>query len=124
MAYLLFGQNLAEINSYQALQLANSLASLAGEGPDILESTRKSLGVDRLTIVTTPSDDDELSDRIALQVGKYISEGILVSFSQGAEESSTNISIEIEMKNGFVFQLESDQQQNQGKFTLKWNHNY
>lgn len=124
MAYLLFGQNLAEINSYQALQLANSLASLAGEGPDILESTRKSLGVDRLTIVTTPSDDDELSDRIALQVGKYISEGILVSFSQGAEDSSTNISIEIEMKNGFVFQLESDQKQNQGKFTLKWNHNY
>lgn len=124
MAYLLFGQNLAEINSYQALQLANSIASLAGEGPDILENTRRSLGVDRLNLITVPSKDDEAGDKIALQVGKYISEGILVSFSQGAEESSTNISIEIELKNGFVFQLESDQQQEQGKFTLKWNHNY
>lgn len=124
MAYLLFGQNLAEINSYQALQLANSLASLVGEGPDILENTRRSLGVDRLNIITTPSKDDEVGDKIAVQVGKYISEGILVSFSQGAEESSTNISIEIELKNGFVVQLESDQQQEQGKFTLKWNHNY
>jgi hypothetical protein len=123
MAYLLFGQDLAEINSYQALQLANSLASLAGEGPDILESTRRSLGVDRLSIVTV-SAPDEVGDRIALQVGKYISEGILVSFSQGAENSSSNISIEIELKNGFVLQLESDQQQEQGKFTFKWNHLY
>jgi len=124
MAYLLFGQNLAEINSYQALQLANSLASLAGEGPDVLENARRSLGIDRLTITTTPSEDDELSDTIAVQVGKYISDGILVSFTQGAEDSSTNISIEVEMKHGFVLQLESDQKQNQGIFTLKWNHNY
>ena len=124
MAYLLFGQNLAEINSYQALQLANSLASLAGQGPDVLENTRRALGVDKLNIVTTPSNNDELQDKIAVQVGKYISEGILLSLSQGAEDNSTNISIEIELKNGFVFQLESDQKQEQGKFTLKWNHNY
>jgi len=124
MSYLLFGQQLAEINSFQALQLANSLASLAGQGPDVLESTRKALGVDRLNIVSIPSGEPEIEDTIAVQVGKYISEGVLVSLTQGAEESSTNINIEIELKNGWVIQLESDQRQEQGKFTVKWNHNY
>ncbi len=124
MSYLLFGQALAEINSFQALQLANSLASLAGQGPDVLESTRKALGVDRLNIVSVPSNDAEVEDAIAVQVGKYISEGVLVSYTQGAEDSSSNINIEIELKSGWVVQLESDQRQEQGKFTIKWNHNY
>src|SRR3990167_4613690 len=43
LSYLLFGQDLSEIGGFQALQIATSLASLAGTGPDIMESTRKSL---------------------------------------------------------------------------------
>ena len=124
MSYLLFGHEIAEINSFQALQLANSLASLAGEGPGVMESTRKALGVDRLEIVSVPTGDDDLSETIAVQVGKYVSEGVLVSFTQGAEDASTNISIEVEMKHGFILQLESDQRQEQGKFTLKWHRNF
>jgi len=124
MSYLLFGQEIGEINSFQALQLANSLSAVAGQGPDVLEKTRKALGVDRLNIVSVSSGDSEIEDAIALQVGKYVSEGVLVSLTQGAEEASTNISIEIEVKNGWVVQLESDQRQEQGKFTVKWNHNY
>ncbi len=124
MSYLLFGQDLAEINSFQALQLANSIASLAGQGPDVLENTRKALGVDRLSIVSVSSGDQDIEDTIALQVGKYISEGVLVSLTQGAEDSSTNISIEVELSGGWIVQLESDQRQEQGKFTIKWSHNY
>lgn len=122
MSYLLFGQDISEIGGFQALQLATSLASLAGTGPDVMETTRKSLGVDRLRVVTEPTDEG--GETVALQVGKYISKGVLVSFTQGADESSTNISVEIELKNNFIFQIESDQRQEQGKFTLKWNLNY
>lgn len=122
LSYLLFGQDISEIGGFQALQLATSLASLAGTGPDVMETTRKSLGVDRLRVVTEPTEEG--GETIALQVGKYISKGVLVSFTQGADESSTNISVEIELKNNFVFQIESDQRQEQGKFTLKWNLNY
>lgn len=124
MSYLLFGQDLAEINSFQALQLANSIASFAGQGPDVLESTRKALGVDKLNIVSMPGKNEEMGDIIAVQVGKYISEGVLVSLTQGAEESSTNISIEVELNGGWIVQLESDQRQEQGKFTIKWSHNF
>ncbi len=122
MSYLLFGQDISEIGGFQALQLANSLASLVGTSPDVMEKTRKSLGVDRLQVVSEPIEGGE--ERIALQVGKYVSKGVLVSFSQGVDESSTNISVEIELKNNFIFQIESDQRQEQGRFTLKWNLNY
>ncbi len=122
LSYLLFGQDISEIGGFQALQIAASLASLAGTGSDVMESARKSLGVDRLRVVTEPTEEG--GETVALQVGKYISEGVLVSFTQGPDESSTNISVEIELKNNFVFQIESDQRQEQGKFTLKWNLNY
>ncbi len=124
LSYLLFGQDLSDIDGFQALQIASTVAALSGEGPDILESTRKSLGVDRLRIITTPSGDDEGNDTIALQVGKYVAKGVIVSLSQGTEDSSTNISIEVDIGAGFYFQAESEQQQEQGKFTLKWNRNY
>lgn len=122
MSHLLFGQDISEISGFDALQLAASLASLAGTGSDVMESTRKSLGVDRLRIVSDPTSSG--GETAALQVGKYISKGVLVSFTQGAEQSNTNISVEVEIKGNFILQIESDQSQEQGKFTLKWNLNY
>lgn len=122
MSYLLFGQDISEISGFQALQIATSLASLAGTGPDVMENTRRSLGIDRLRVITDPTAEG--GETVALQVGKYVSKGVLVSFTQGAEESSTDISVEIELKGNFVFQIQSDQRQEQGKFTLKWNLNY
>lgn len=122
MSYLLFGQNIGEITGFQALQLATSIASLAGQGPDIMESTRKALGVDRLRIIATPTEEG--GETIALEVGTYVTEGVIVSLTQGAEDSSTNISVEVEIKDNFSFQAESQQQTEQGKFSLKWYVNY
>lgn len=124
LSYLLFGQDLSELDGFQALQLAATVASLSGEGPDILENTRRSLGVDRLRIIATPRSSEEGGDTLALQVGKYIAKGVIVSITQGTEDASTNISIEVDIGAGFFFQAESQQQQEQGKFSLKWNRNY
>lgn len=123
MSYLLFGQDLSEISGFQALQLASSVAALMGQGPDVMESTRKSLGVDRLRVITSPDPSGE-GENLALEVGKYVADGVLVSFSQGAEDNSSNISVEVELKGGFVFQVETLQEQEQGRFTLKWKLNY
>jgi hypothetical protein len=122
MSYLLFGQDVSEISGFQALQLATSLAGLAGTGPDVMESTRRSLGVDRLRVITDPTEEG--GETVSLEVGKYVSKGVLVSFTQGTDDSSTNISVEIELRGNLVFQIQSDQHQEQGKFTLKWNVNY
>src|SRR5690606_27928089 len=69
MSRLLFGSDVAELTGFQALELANSLSELSGSSPGVMESTRRALGVDRLRIYSTDSQDGE---RVSLEVGKYV----------------------------------------------------
>lgn len=125
LSYLIFGNDISELNGFQALQLAAAVTSLSGEGPDVLESARKTLGVDRLTIVSSPVGEDE-DDQTAVQIGKYITKGVFVGVKQGTDQEnySSNVIIEIDLTHGWIFQAESQQEREQGKFTVKWNHNY
>lgn len=118
LSQILFNKDVSEINAAQALQLAQTVISLSGaSGPDILEKIRKTLGIDRLTIVTSENDPGKIS----LQIGKYLMRGVLLTLSQGAE--SRNVSVEVDLKKGLRFQAEVDEHQ-QGKFSLKWHHHY
>ncbi len=122
LSYLIFGQDISEISPLQAAQLAATAASLSGEGPDILELARKSLGLDRLAVVSTPTKEGV--EGAAIQIGKYLAKGLLFSISQGPNPSSGNISVEVDLTHGFIFEAETLQQQEQGKFSLKWHKNY
>jgi len=122
LSYLLFGSDISEISALQAVTLASTAASLAGGRTDILEATRKKLGIDRLAVISSPGSTGE--EDFAVQIGKYVAKGVLISFSQGVEQGSTNIVIEVDLKHGFVFSAESIQQEEQGRFSLKWNRNF
>lgn len=118
LSQILFNKDVSEINAAQALQLAQTVISLSGNSaPDILEKIRKTLGIDRLTIVTSENDPGKIS----LQIGKYLMRGVLLTLSQGAE--SRNVSVEVDLKKGLRLQAEVDESQ-QGKFSLKWHHHY
>jgi hypothetical protein len=117
LSLILFNKDISEISPMQAIQLAQVIMSLSGSGgPDVLEAIRRSLGVDRLNIV-----EKDGSDEISLQIGWYLTHGITVSLSQSA--SSSDITIEVDLKHGFTFEAET-QNQEEGKFSLKWNCNY
>jgi autotransporter translocation and assembly factor TamB len=117
LSRVLFNKDIAEINAVQALQLANVIVSMSGaNGPDLLETIRRSIGVDRLTIIGKDG-----SDEISLQIGWYLTHGVTVSISQSA--TSSDVTVEVDLKHGFIFQAES-QNQEEGKFSLKWNKNY
>ena len=78
LARILFNKEISDISHPEALQLANTLMSLSGgAGPDVLEAIRKSIGVDRLTIVSAQPG----SDQIAVQIGKYLTKGVLITLS-------------------------------------------
>lgn len=126
LSYLLFGEDISEINSYQALQLTGSLASLSSNQANILQNARKALGIDRLEITTSTQDteDGKESTQVQVQVGKYLHKGVLVSIHQNAEETAPDISIEIELSKGFSIQLQTDQKREQGKFGLRWSRHY
>lgn len=118
LSQILFNKDASEINAAQAIQLAQTVISLSGNStPDILEKIRKSLGIDRLSFISSENDPGKIS----LQVGKYLIRGVLLTLSQGAE--SRNVSVEVDLKKGLRFQAEVDESQ-QGKFSLKWHHHY
>lgn len=123
MSLLLFGQDISMLSGIQAAELSAIISTLSN-GPVILEKTRKNLGIDRTSIITTPEKNTDDLDEMASQVGKYITQGITVSVSQGTDEGSTNGIIEVDLTNGFAIQAETQQEEEQGKFTLKWFHNY
>jgi hypothetical protein len=117
LALILFNKDIAEISHPEAVQLASALVSLSGgAGPDVLESIRKSIGVDRLNISSKPGTDE-----LAVQIGKYLTRGIMITLSQSA--TSSQVIVEVELPKGFVFQAET-QEEEEGKFSLKWTKSY
>jgi translocation and assembly module TamB len=114
LAQILFNKDISELSAAQALQLADTIVTLSGgAGPNVLETIRKSLGIDRLNIVSSGE-----SDQVSVQIGKYLTRGVMVTLSQ-----SSQIIVEVELKGGFVLQAET-QEDEQGKFSFKWNKNY
>ncbi|WP_371156732.1 translocation/assembly module TamB domain-containing protein [Jannaschia sp. 2305UL9-9] len=71
LAQIFFGRDLSQLSALQALQLANSVAVLAGRGSGgLLEKLRGNAGLDDLDI-TTDSDGNT-----AVRAGKYISDNV------------------------------------------------
>ena len=91
LAQLLFGRNLSEISAFQALQLANAVATLAGRGGvGVVGNLRDRFGLDDLDVTTTDSGET------ALRVGKYISDNVytdVTAASDGTGEVSLNIDL-------------------------------
>jgi len=118
LSHILFNKDISDITAFQALQVAQTIITLSGgAGPDVLEKIRKSIGVDRLNIISSSQNPDEA----ALQIGKYLTKGVMVTLAQGF--NSSQIIVEVELKYGFLLQAET-QEVEEGKFSLKWNRNY
>jgi translocation and assembly module TamB len=118
LARILFNKDISDISQPEAIQLATTLISLSGgAGPSVLETIRKNIGVDKLAIASQTAHPDE----IAVQIGKYLTKGVLITLSQSA--TSSQVIVEVEFNYGFVFQAETQEEQ-EGKFSLKWTHSY
>ncbi len=123
LSLLLFGQEISGISALQALQVANTISSLSGDN-NVLEAAKKKLGIDRLAVIATSSEENEDPDQVAILIGKYIMKNVLLSFSRGFDYGVTNIIVEVDFFKGVFFQFETMMQEQQNKFTLKWKHNY
>ncbi len=124
ISLLLFGQEVSDLSETQTIELANTMSQKLDESQLASSDPSSSLGIDRFSIVSYPSQDPDKPDQMAVQFGKYITRNIVVSFSQGLEQGSSNIIVELDLTKGFIFQAETQQQEEQGKFSLKWRHNY
>ncbi len=116
IARILFNKNLSEISPVQALQIAQTVLALSGQA-DVLDMVRKTLHIDRLTLLSSESNPNSVS----LQVGKYLMRGVLLSLIQGA--ATRQLALEVELAQGFLLKGEVSEDQ-QGKLSLKWHHHY
>ncbi len=91
LAQLLFGRNISEISAFQALQLANAVATLAGRGGvGVISNLRSGFGLDDLDVTTTDSG------ATAVRAGKYISENIYTDVT-AASDGTADISINLDL---------------------------
>lgn len=114
LASILFNKEIGELNAIQAIQLANAAVTLSG--PNVIDALRQNLGIDRLSISSS-----EETGQISVQISKEFIKGVMVTLSQSTE--SSQVIVEVQLKRGFVLQAET-QENNQGKFSVKWNKNY
>lgn len=93
LAQILFGRSTGQLTAVQALQLAQTAATLSGaSGAGVVDKVRQALGVDVLNV---ESDGD--SGGATLKAGKYINEKIFLSVSQGTEPGTQQVGVEVEV---------------------------
>ena len=94
LALLLFGRDLGKLSAFQAAQLANAVAVLAGRGgAGIVSRLRQGFGLDDLDLATT----DEGST--ALTAGKYLNEN-LYSEIEVEQGGASRINLNLDLRDG------------------------
>jgi len=103
LSRLLFGRTVTQITPLQAIQLANALDVLAGrQGFDVIDHTRRMLGLDFLEIRDLGVELDEA----ALRAGKYLAENVYLEVEQGLGPESGRASLQWEITPNITIQTE------------------
>ena len=90
LSRILFQNASGNLSAFQALQLANAVASLTGRG-DAFERLRKSLGVDSLDLTSSASGSP------AVGVSRAISDRISVRATTGAKPEDNGVSVDLDV---------------------------
>ncbi|MFY0692937.1 MAG: translocation/assembly module TamB domain-containing protein [Paracoccaceae bacterium] len=115
LAQLFFGRNLTQISAFQALQLANAVATLSGRGNEGLVSRfRTGFGLDDLDVST------DAEGRSAVRAGKYISDNVYTDVTVGGEDDG-KVSLNIDLSRSVTARgtLRSDGDTSLGMFFEK-----
>lgn len=96
LAQLLFGRRISDISAFQALQLANAVATLAGRGgAGVISNLREGFGLDDLDVTTSDNGATSVS------IGKYLSDNVytdVTASSDGTGEVSLNLDLTPNLK--------------------------
>lgn len=131
LALILFGKPIAELTYIELAQLAESLASLSGKGlggggRGVFGNVRQSLGIDVLSLdtgsITDASTDEEVVGP-SLTVGKYVTDRVYVGVTQGSDEDSTAVEVEVDITRRLSLSTEVGQKAN-SNIGLNWSWDY
>lgn len=88
LSRFLFGRDLTQISTLQALQIADALATLTGGGTGVFGRVREGLGLDDLDVSTTDTGET------TVRAGKYLTENIYSDISSSTDgETEINLNL-------------------------------
>lgn len=126
LSYILFNRGISDITPDQGDQLSQSFISLSSNeqtkgSTDFLTRLRNNIGIDRLDFTTNDKENKDFG----LQVGKYITQNVIVSVNQSMTSLSPVIAVEAKLKKNFKVQAESGVVQDAPvRMSLKWKKDY
>ncbi len=130
MAQILFGQSVAKLNTFQALQLAYSVNELAGGyGPDVMGKTRSFLGLDRLDFSGGDEDGKKNSDGSdnstgpSVAMGKYVTDRVYVGIEQDITDAKQDVIVEVNITPNFTVESKAGTRSGAG-LGFNWNYDY
>jgi len=139
LSKILFNKDISEIDPFQAIQLAQTALELSSGEVSVMDRIQNSLGLDVFSFTSsgamqsvdkeedTIESQEELNEDesvpVAVQVGKYITRGVLLTMTQGTTAESAKYNIDVDLQYGLLLQLET-MQNREGKISLKWNKAY
>jgi translocation and assembly module TamB len=92
LSQLLFGQEIAKISPYQALELANDLNTMLGKGSfDIVGKTKSIFGIDQLTVKQQTNEKNV--EESAVTVGKYLTSSFYIEIEKGIGAATSKASV-------------------------------
>lgn len=92
IARLLFGRSISTLTASQALQVAQTVAQFSGGGPGVIDSVRRSLGVDSLSIGTDASGKGG-----QIGAGKRLNDKVYVGVQQGTSPDSSKVTVDVDL---------------------------
>jgi autotransporter translocation and assembly factor TamB len=108
-AHILFGKNLSQISSLQAVQIATSMQGMRdGSNIDFMQKTKQSFGFDKLGFDTMDNNDGTDGTSTTLAVGKYLGEGLYTEVNAPiGGKSDTRVSVEYELRRNLTVETEA-----------------
>jgi len=123
LSLVLFDKHSSEISPLQALQLAQTVSSLSGEriGPDVLGNIRRTVGLDRLDIGSTATQNG--NNELSVQAGKYLSRGVYIMVSKSINADNSRVGVEANLTPSIKVKGEMGAETG-GQMSLKWKRDY
>ncbi len=120
LARLLFGSSTGSLTPVQAVQLAQTAATLSGRGGpvSVLDELRQGFGLDMLGV-----ESGETVSSSSLAVGKYLTDDVFVKMNQGVTPESRRVGVEVRVMPRVT--VESDiGAESQGRVGVNWKLDY
>jgi translocation and assembly module TamB len=119
LSQLLFEKSSGQLSAFEALQLAQAAAELAGvdTGIGMLDAIRGATGLDHLSV-----DAGDGKTGPSLSAGRYVTDRVYVGVKQGSAAHSSAAQVEIDMTDNI--KLETELGADAGKAGINWEWDY